>query len=184
MNAYSSRSHSVFSVNIHMKEITLEGEELVKNGKLNLVDLAGSEDIGCSGAVDKCAREAGNINQSLLTLGRVITALVEKRSHIPYSQNTSFSHTAICIKTRLGGRLSAWTEHKSTRRTERQKNLIRKEFINKYDIFHLPNSALRDFQLLMTSLVTRWSKVFVIGFPPRLSADANLLQQERLSTDG
>ncbi|TWW53558.1 Kinesin-like protein KIF11 [Takifugu flavidus] len=84
MNAYSSRSHSVFSVNIHMKEITLEGEELVKNGKLNLVDLAGSEDIGCSGAVDKCAREAGNVNQSLLTLGRVITALVEKRSHIPY----------------------------------------------------------------------------------------------------
>lgn len=32
-----SRSHSVFSVTIHMKEITLEGEELVKIGKLNLV---------------------------------------------------------------------------------------------------------------------------------------------------
>lgn len=33
----SSRSHSVFSVTIHMKEITLDGEELVKIGKLNLV---------------------------------------------------------------------------------------------------------------------------------------------------
>lgn len=32
-----SRSHSVFSVTIHMKEITLDGEELVKIGKLNLV---------------------------------------------------------------------------------------------------------------------------------------------------
>lgn len=32
-----SRSHSVFSVTIHMKEITMEGEELVKIGKLNLV---------------------------------------------------------------------------------------------------------------------------------------------------
>lgn len=32
-----SRSHSVFSVTIHMKEITVEGEELVKIGKLNLV---------------------------------------------------------------------------------------------------------------------------------------------------
>uniref|UniRef100_A0A3P9P7M5 Kinesin-like protein n=1 Tax=Poecilia reticulata TaxID=8081 RepID=A0A3P9P7M5_POERE len=84
MNAYSSRSHSVFSVTIHMKEITLDGEELVKIGKLNLVDLAGSENIGRSGAVDKRAREAGNINQSLLTLGRVITALVEKRPHVPY----------------------------------------------------------------------------------------------------
>lgn len=48
------------------------------------MDLAGSENIGRSGAVDKRAREAGNINQSLLTLGRVITALVEKRPHIPY----------------------------------------------------------------------------------------------------
>ena len=42
------------------------------------VDLAGSENVGRSGAVDKRAREAGNINQSLLTLGRVITALVER----------------------------------------------------------------------------------------------------------
>lgn len=33
----SSRSHSVFSVTIHMKEVNLEGEELVKIGKLNLV---------------------------------------------------------------------------------------------------------------------------------------------------
>ena len=48
------------------------------------VDLAGSENIGRSGAVDKRAREAGNINQSLLTLGRVITALVEHAPHVPY----------------------------------------------------------------------------------------------------
>jgi len=54
-------------------------------GRLCLqVDLAGSENIGRSGAVDKRAREAGNINQSLLTLGRVITALVEHAPHIPY----------------------------------------------------------------------------------------------------
>uniref|UniRef100_A0A8C3XIU2 Kinesin-like protein n=1 Tax=Chelydra serpentina TaxID=8475 RepID=A0A8C3XIU2_CHESE len=87
MNAYSSRSHSVFSVTIHMKETTIDGEELVKIGKLNLVDLAGSENIGRSGAVDKRAREAGNINQSLLTLGRVITALVERAPHIPYRES-------------------------------------------------------------------------------------------------
>ncbi len=42
---------------------------MLRIGKLNLVDLAGSENIGRSGAVDKRAREAGNINQSLLTLG-------------------------------------------------------------------------------------------------------------------
>ena len=57
-----------------------------QTGKLHLVDLAGSENISRSGAVDKRAREAGNINQSLLTLGRVITALEEKTPHIPYRQ--------------------------------------------------------------------------------------------------
>ena len=45
--------------------------QVLRIGKLNLVDLAGSENVGRSGAVDKRAREAGNINQSLLTLGRV-----------------------------------------------------------------------------------------------------------------
>ncbi|XP_064614388.1 kinesin-like protein KIF11-A [Liolophura sinensis] len=87
MNASSSRSHTVFSAIIHTKENSIDGEELLKTGKLNLVDLAGSENIGRSGAVDKRAREAGNINQSLLTLGRVITALVEHAPHIPYRES-------------------------------------------------------------------------------------------------
>lgn len=62
----------------------MEGDEVVRVGKLNLVDLAGSENISRSGAVDKRAREAGSINQSLLTLGRVIKALVERTLHVPY----------------------------------------------------------------------------------------------------
>uniref|UniRef100_A0A8C5RP51 Kinesin-like protein n=1 Tax=Laticauda laticaudata TaxID=8630 RepID=A0A8C5RP51_LATLA len=99
MNQYSSRSHSVFSITLHMKETT-DGEELVKIGKLNLVDLAGSENIGRSGAVDKRAREAGNINQSLLTLGRVITALVERTPHIPYRE----SKLTRILQDSLGGR--------------------------------------------------------------------------------
>ncbi|KAI7690377.1 hypothetical protein SSS_10863 [Sarcoptes scabiei] len=84
MNACSSRSHSIFSITVRIKETTFDGEEVVKMGKLNLVDLAGSENIGRSGAVEERAREASNINKSLLTLGRVITSLVEKSSHIPY----------------------------------------------------------------------------------------------------
>ncbi|KAL0344803.1 UNVERIFIED_CONTAM: Kinesin-like protein KIN-5C [Sesamum radiatum] len=42
LNKQSSRSHSLFSITIHIKEATPEGEELIKCGKLNLVDLAGS----------------------------------------------------------------------------------------------------------------------------------------------
>ena len=72
---------------MHIKENSVDGEELLKTGKLNLVDLAGSENIGRSGAVDKRAREPGNINQSLLTLGRVITALVERAPHVPYRES-------------------------------------------------------------------------------------------------
>ena len=41
-----SRSHTVFSVTVHIKENTVDGEELLKTGKLNLVDLAGSENVG------------------------------------------------------------------------------------------------------------------------------------------
>ena len=81
----TSRSHTLFSITVHMKENnTIEGEEVLKTGKLNLVDLAGSENVGRSGAIDKRAREAGSVNQSLLALGRVITALVERAPHIPY----------------------------------------------------------------------------------------------------
>jgi kinesin family protein 11 len=83
-NDHSSRSHSVFSITVHTKETSSVGDDLLRVGKMNLVDLAGSENIGRSGAENKRAREAGMINQSLLTLGRVINALVERSPHIPY----------------------------------------------------------------------------------------------------
>lgn len=87
-NEQSSRSHSVFSITIHVKDSAGKDgkEDQLKIGKLNLVDLAGSENVGRSGAGKEFgrAREAGMINQSLLTLGRVINALVEKSSHVPY----------------------------------------------------------------------------------------------------
>ncbi|KAL7409838.1 P-loop containing nucleoside triphosphate hydrolase protein [Mrakia frigida] len=87
MNKFSSRSHSIFSITVHLKESSPTGEDLLKVGKFNLVDLAGSENIGRSGAEDMRAREAGMINQSLLTLGRVINALVDRGKHVPYRES-------------------------------------------------------------------------------------------------
>ncbi|KAH7107567.1 kinesin-domain-containing protein [Auriculariales sp. MPI-PUGE-AT-0066] len=81
-NDHSSRSHTVFTLQVHTKESS-GTDEFVRSGKLNLVDLAGAENIGRSGAQNTRAREAGAINQSLLTLGRVITSLVEKAPHVP-----------------------------------------------------------------------------------------------------
>ncbi|ONM00596.1 Kinesin-like protein KIN-5D [Zea mays] len=100
LNKQSSRSHSIFSITIHIKECTPEGEEMIKCGKLNLVDLAGSENISRSGARDGRAREAGEINKSLLTLGRVINTLVEHSGHIPYRD----SKLTRLLRDSLGGK--------------------------------------------------------------------------------
>lgn len=92
-NDLSSRSHTVFTITVYVKRPGENGEDYVSAGKLNLVDLAGSENIQRSGAENKRAAEAGLINKSLLTLGRVINALVERTAqaggshHIPYRES-------------------------------------------------------------------------------------------------
>jgi kinesin family protein 11 len=99
-NDLSSRSHTVFTVTVYTKQTTDTGEDFVSTGKLNLVDLAGSENIQRSGAENKRATEAGLINKSLLTLGRVINALVDRGSHIPYRE----SKLTRLLQDSLGGR--------------------------------------------------------------------------------
>ncbi|VAI06846.1 unnamed protein product [Triticum turgidum subsp. durum] len=100
LNMQSSRSHSVFSIYIHVKVTTTGNQELMKYGRLNLVDLAGSESIARSGAKEVRAREAGELNKSLLTLGRVITALVEDSVHVPYRD----SKLTRLLRESLGGK--------------------------------------------------------------------------------
>ena len=99
-NDLSSRSHTVFTITTYIKKAGEAGEDLICAGKLNLVDLAGSENIQRSGAENKRAAEAGLINKSLLTLGRVINALVDKGSHIPYRE----SKLTRLLQDSLGGR--------------------------------------------------------------------------------
>ncbi|KAK6942917.1 Diaminopimelate epimerase, DapF [Dillenia turbinata] len=100
LNKRSSRSHSVFTITIYAKEATIGDEDVIKCGKLNLVDLAGSENISRSGAREGRAREAGEINKSLLTLGRVINALIEHSVHIPYRD----SKLTRLLRDSLGGK--------------------------------------------------------------------------------
>ncbi|KAH8349753.1 hypothetical protein KR084_005344 [Drosophila pseudotakahashii] len=101
MNAQSSRSHTVFSIVVHIRENGIEGEDMLKIGKLNLVDLAGSENVSKAGNEKGIrVRETVNINQSLLTLGRVITALVDRAPHVPYRE----SKLTRLLQESLGGR--------------------------------------------------------------------------------
>mmetsp|Transcript_85624 Transcript_85624/g.118089 ORF Transcript_85624/g.118089 Transcript_85624/m.118089 type:complete len:171 (+) Transcript_85624:783-1295(+) len=85
MNAESSRSHSIVIVTITQNNTE---EMSMKTGRLFLVDLAGSEKISKTGAAGQTLEEAKNINKSLTTLGKVITALTDKKkSHIPYRES-------------------------------------------------------------------------------------------------
>lgn len=85
MNKGSSRSHSIFIINV---ETVVHDEAMGDRftaGKLNLVDLAGSERQSKTGAEGVRLKEATKINLSLSALGNVISALVAGKSkHIPY----------------------------------------------------------------------------------------------------
>uniref|UniRef100_A0A673X378 Kinesin-like protein n=1 Tax=Salmo trutta TaxID=8032 RepID=A0A673X378_SALTR len=82
MNEHSSRSHSIFLINIKQENVETE---LKLSGKLYLVDLAGSEKVSKTGAEGSVLDEAKNINKSLSALGNVISALAEgTKTHVPY----------------------------------------------------------------------------------------------------
>ena len=79
MNKLSNRAHRVFTF-----IVTFKRYDNPISSTLTFVDLAGSEDIKKSDAKGINAREAGLINKSLLTLGRVINALACNEKHVPY----------------------------------------------------------------------------------------------------
>uniref|UniRef100_A0A8C2N7Q8 Kinesin-like protein n=1 Tax=Capra hircus TaxID=9925 RepID=A0A8C2N7Q8_CAPHI len=83
MNEHSSRSHSIFLINIKQENVETEKK---LSGKLYLVDLAGSEKVSKTGAEGGAVLdEAKNINKSLSALGNVISALAEgTKTHVPY----------------------------------------------------------------------------------------------------
>ncbi|XP_053256881.1 kinesin-like protein KIF1B isoform X5 [Podarcis raffonei] len=78
MNETSSRSHAVFTIVFTQKKHDLETDlSTEKVSKISLVDLAGSERADSTGAKGTRLKEGANINKSLTTLGKVISALAE-----------------------------------------------------------------------------------------------------------
>ncbi|KAH0547193.1 hypothetical protein KQX54_017477 [Cotesia glomerata] len=92
MNETSSRSHAVFTIFFtQQKYDPTTGLATEKVSKISLVDLAGSERADSTGAKGTRLKEGANINKSLTTLGKVISALAEiatkkkkKAEFIPY----------------------------------------------------------------------------------------------------
>lgn len=104
LNTVSSRSHAIARITIESVDVALL-DELVKANKLpqpdnieklsdysishrtatlTIVDLAGSERQVKTNAIGDRFKEANNINKSLLTLGRVFSAITSNAAHVPY----------------------------------------------------------------------------------------------------
>ncbi|XP_037081113.1 kinesin-like protein KIF14 [Pollicipes pollicipes] len=103
MNNKSSRSHSVMTLTVTRTQTeTVDGEQLEsqQTAQVNLVDLAGSERVAQAHTTGVRLKEGVIINKSLLTLGKVIMALVDGgRVHIPYREST----LTWLLKESLGG---------------------------------------------------------------------------------
>ncbi|XP_076292719.1 kinesin-like protein KIF23 [Lasioglossum baleicum] len=95
LNAESSRSHSVFTIRLVQAPLDCEGEQVIQDKRvicitqLSLVDLAGSERTNRTKNTGQRLREAGNINNSLMTLRSCLEILRENQMQgtnkiIPY----------------------------------------------------------------------------------------------------
>ncbi|NP_001088544.1 kinesin family member 23 S homeolog [Xenopus laevis] len=85
LNRESSRSHSVFMIKLAQAPLDADGDHVLQEreqitlSQLSLVDLAGSERTNRTRAEGNRLREAGNINQSLMTLRTCIEVLRENQ---------------------------------------------------------------------------------------------------------
>ncbi|NXX49048.1 KIF23 protein, partial [Tricholaema leucomelas] len=95
LNRESSRSHSVFIIKLAQAPLDADGDNVLQEkeqiilSQLSLVDLAGSERTNRTKAEGSRLREAGNINQSLMTLRTCIEVLRENQMYgtnkmVPY----------------------------------------------------------------------------------------------------
>ncbi|XP_053320393.1 kinesin-like protein KIF7 [Spea bombifrons] len=115
VNAYSSRSHTIFTVTMEQRRVvgrvtrlanaedgTVPDIGQILSSKFHFVDLAGSERILKTGNTGERLKESIQINTGLLALGNVISALGDpkrKSTHIPYRD----SKITRILKDSLGG---------------------------------------------------------------------------------
>jgi len=116
LNARSSRSHAILRLEFTKTDyVYLETQDAVKAVDTfschDLVDLAGSENTRLSGATGVNRAEAGKINQSLVTLQRVIECLYKLSGdqsrgniHVPY-RDSKLTHL---LRPSLGGNAKAF----------------------------------------------------------------------------
>jgi len=110
LNKDSSRSHSILTVYLISEQEDKQNNHVFKKyGKMSFVDLAGSERLKESGSEGLMAKETGQINKSLFTLGKVISMLSGKdaaklnQKYIPFRD----SKLTMLLQDSLGGQSKA-----------------------------------------------------------------------------
>ena len=101
LNEKSSRSHTIFKINI---EFNIKDKENNKEKKfysqLNLVDLAGSENVSKAKCEGMRIKEGGNINKSLLALSNVINKLSQNNKNFVNYRDSKLTRL---LQSSLGG---------------------------------------------------------------------------------
>ncbi|CAL6059170.1 Kinesin-like_protein [Hexamita inflata] len=99
-NQSSTRSHCIFTINLHSRP---NGSEVIRKSKFHFVDLAGSERVSQTGSEGLILSQARYINVSLFHLETVIQALARAQKdpsmHVPYRN----SLMTLYLKDSLGG---------------------------------------------------------------------------------
>ncbi|KAI9206373.1 uncharacterized protein BJ171DRAFT_422071, partial [Polychytrium aggregatum] len=178
MNEVSSRSHAVFTLNLTQRLTEpMSGLQSETVSRICLVDLAGSERADATGATGQRLKEGANINKSLTTLGKVISALAENSSdvslgrkasilrksdhHIPYRDSVLTWLLKDCLggnsKTVMIAAISpadvSYDETLSTLRyAERAKRIVNKAVINEDSNGKLMKELQREVEVLRARL--------------------------------
>ncbi|KAI1894680.1 hypothetical protein AGOR_G00118250 [Albula goreensis] len=197
MNDVSSRSHAIFTINFSQAKFDADMPcETVS--KIHLVDLAGSERADATRSTGVRLKEGGSINQSLVTLGNVITALASmshsgqssqvkrKQAFVPYRDSV----LTWLLKDSIGGNSKTimiatispahmnYRETLSTLRyAHRAKNILNKPTVNEDSNVRLIRE-LRDEITRLKSLLTKGGQNAEGDSPVILGMEERLQQNE------
>ncbi|KAK9767804.1 hypothetical protein K7432_002085 [Basidiobolus ranarum] len=198
MNETSSRSHAVFTLILTQIRDDLETKmSTEKVSKISLVDLAGSERADSTGATGTRLKEGANINKSLTTLGKVISALAEqstkrgkKEEFVPYRDST----LTWLLKDSLGGNSKTamiaaispadYDETLSTLRyADRAKKIQNKAVVNEDPNARMIRELKEELQQLRTKLSVYDPNEAGIPSSPALKIRDQLQASEKLMAE-
>ena len=200
MNPESSRSHSVFTLQVESKE---KKDEIVnyKSSFFHLIDLAGSERQKMAETFGERLKEASMINKTLSSLGNVINSLVEiadgKQKHVPYRdskltfllKDSLGGNSKTCIIANISPSLMCYGETLSTLRFAERAKMVKNRAIINEDTTGTVSELREEIKRLKNMLKTQQDSPeqgFSIDFSERIKHVEGLLEQNlriRLQSD-